>query len=155
MRKHCKRRVWAKVNPLTYVLEGIRPTSGEKLDKLRTLELSALEAFRTGRANIYDWQHLTDMINVAEMLGTSGIGAEVLPFCEEAQKHMLDCARRYKKTQKLGLTGPGLQSLREVHEYHDLQRTSIPLIDYEHFIRKTRNRINSQAPEVINVLEVA
>lgn len=155
MKKKCNRKKWALVNCVSYVIEGIKPTSGEKLDKLRMLELSAIEAFRTGRANIYDWQHITDMINVAEMMATSGVGAEVLPYCEDAQKHMLDAARRYQATKKLGLTGPGIQSLREVHEYHDLQRTSVPLVDYEHFIRKTADRIRSKAPEVIDVLEAA
>lgn len=155
MRKKCKRKVWNKINTIAYVLEGIRPTEGAKLDKLRTLELSALEAFRIGQASIYDWQHLTDMMNVAENMATNGVGIEVLPFCEEAGKHLLEAAKRYKKTQKLGFTGPALQALRELYEYHDLQRTSVSLIEYEHFIRDTVNRIRSDAPEVVDVLEVA
>ena len=154
-KKQCKRKVWRLVNPLEYVLEGIKPTSGEKLDKLRTLELSALEAFRTGSANIYDWQHLTDMANVAEYMATKGIGPEVAEYAEKAQIELLDVARRYKKTKRLGITGTGLQALRELHEYHDLQRISVPLIDYEHSIKACRNRINSKAPEVVDVLEAA
>lgn len=154
-RKRCVRRVWKKIDTLSFVLEGIKPTSGAKLDKLRTLELSALEAFRMGQASIYDWQHLTDMMNVAENMAMNGVGAEVLPYCEEAGKHLVEAAKRYKKTQKLGFTGPAIQALRELYEYHDLQRTSVPLIDYEHFIKDTISRINSKAPEVLDVLEVA
>lgn len=155
MKKQCKRKIWILVNPLTHVLEGIRPTSGEKLAKLRTLELSALEAFRTGKANIYDWQHLTDMANIAEYMANKGIGPEVNEYAEKAQLELLDVARRYKKTKKLGITGSGLQALRDLHEYHDLQRTSISLSEYDKCLKNCRNRINSKAPEVVDVLEAA
>ena len=55
----------------------------------------------------------------------------------------------------MGITGPALQCLRDVYEFHDLQRTSISLSEYEKHIKDTANRIRSKAPEVTDVLECA
>lgn len=154
MKKQCRRKVWARINPLAYVLEGIQPASGERLDKLRTLELSSLEAFRTGKAVVKDWEHLTNMMNIAENMAANGVGIEVLEVCQEAAGHLVEAARRYTSTRRMGLTGPALTCLRNLYEYHDLQRTSISLAEYERHIKDTKNRIASKAPEVLDALKV-
>jgi hypothetical protein len=51
----------------------------------------------------------------------------------------------------MGLDGAGIQALREVYEWHDLQRTSVARSIYEQMIEKTRNRIKSKANEVVEV----
>ena len=155
MKKQCRRRIWKLVNPINHVLEGIQPTQGPKLDKLRMMELASIEAFRTGSATVQDWAHLTNMLNVCENMATSGIGPEALPVCKEAHKHLLEAALRFNKTRKMGFTGAGLQTMRELYEYHDLQRTSVSLGEYEKAIRDTEKRIKSAAPEVTRVLEAA
>jgi hypothetical protein len=43
----------------------------------------------------------------------------------------------------MGLTGPGLQALRDVIEWHQLQRGSIARSQYEQAIRLTAARIKS------------
>jgi hypothetical protein len=155
MKKQCRRKIYKLINPLAFVIEGIKPPQGDKLDKLRTLELSAIESFRTGTATLDDWSHIVGMMNLAENMGHNGIGGEVLPYCEEAHQHLTEAARRYKKTGRMGLTGPALQCLREIYAFHDLQRTSISLGEYERHILDTSNRIRSKAPEVTGVLEAA
>jgi hypothetical protein len=49
------------------------------------------------------------------------------------------------------LTGEGIAALRDVIEYHHLQRQSIPRSKYMKIIRKTAWRIRSHAPEVVEV----
>ena len=155
MRKRTVRRHYALVNPIKHAIEGIRPPTGDKLDLLRTHELTAIEAFRTGTATIQDWSKVVGMMNMAENMGKAGIGPEALEYCGELHKHLIAAAKRYETTRKMGITGPGLQCLRDVYEFHDLQRTSISLSEYERHIKDTANRIRSKAPEVTDVLECA
>ena len=94
---------------------------------------------------------LVDMMNICETFGNNGIGAEALPDCEKAQQSLYNAAKRYETTKRMGLDGVGIQALREVHEWHDLQRTSVARSVYEQMIEKTRNRIKSRATEVVEI----
>lgn len=155
MKKQCKRKVYGLVNPIRHAIEGVQPPTGDKLDLLRTHELTAIEAFRTGTATVEDWSKVVGMMNLTENLGKAGIGPEALEYCDELHAHLISAAKRYEATRKMGITGPGLQCLRDVYEFHDLQRTSISLSQYEKHIQDTANRIRSKAPEVTDVLEAA
>jgi hypothetical protein len=148
MRKRCIRKHWQLVSPIQHAIEGAAITDDERLNKLRLLELSALEAFAKGKATPTDWRSLADMLNVAETLALSGVGPEVLQACETAQNALAEAYRRHEELGKLGVTGPELQALRDLHEYHDLQRSSIPRSQYEQGIRDTANRIRSAHPGV-------
>jgi hypothetical protein len=143
-RKKCRRKVYALVNPILMAIEGAAVTDKACLDKLRLLELAAIDAFRIGRATKDDWKALADLLNLAETMATQGIGrGEVLPACEQAQEALERALDRHDATGKLGIDGPGLEALRELHEYHDLQRLSISRSQYEQMIRLTANRIRS------------
>lgn len=149
MRKHTRRRVYSLVNPIQHVLVGLAVTDVAALDKLRMRELSAIEAFRTGRAGRQEWLDLADFLNICETLARDGIGPEALEPCELAQKALADAHHRFHVERKpLLLTGPELQSLREAYEYADLQRLSISRSRYEQAIRTTANRIRSSHPGV-------
>lgn len=147
-RKRCVRRVWAKVDPIGHVLEGMQVTPKEKLDKLRMRELAAIESFRMGSATKHDWQAVADLGNVAEQLARDGVGPEVLAAAEKAQAALGEAHRRLKEHGKLGMTGPEVQALRELYEYADLQRISIPMADYEKAIKRAADRIRSGAADV-------
>lgn len=147
-RKRCIRRVWTPVNPITHVIEGMAVTPDSKLDKLRLLELSALESFRTGKAVPDDWRAIADVCNLAETLAGMGVGPEVMEATLKAQEALGAAFDRHKAGKPLLFTGPELQAVRDVVEYHDLQRTSIGLAQYEKAIRTTRDRIRSASPKV-------
>lgn len=151
MRKQCRRKIWAKVNPIEYAITGAAITTDDKLDKLRLGELSAIESMIKGNATTGDWRVLVDMLNIAETMATNGIGIEVLPVCEIVQKEMEAAAHRYEKTRKMGLTGTGIRYLKELYEYHDLQRTSISRSEYERMIEKTINYIRSNNHRVVHI----
>jgi hypothetical protein len=151
MRKRVKRKHYALVDPIAHAICGAAITDKASLDKLRLGELAALDAMTRGMGTVQEWRTLVDMMNVSEVMGLSGIGPEVLPFIQVAQEELHKAAKRYEKTLKMGLSGVGIKALRDIHEYHDLQRLSISRSEYERMIDKTKNRIMSGAAEVVHV----
>ena len=154
-RKQCKRKVWALVNPITHAIEGAGICTDELLQSLRIRELAAIEAFRSGRAGVQEWCDVTAIMNVCEHMATHGVGPEAHATCNEAHTHLIEAAKRFERTGKMGLTGPGIQCMRDLYEWHDLQRKSISRAEYDRHIKQTTLRIKSKAPEVTDVLECA
>jgi len=152
MKKMCKRKIWSTtINPITHAIAGARVTEDRLLDKLRMRELSAFDSMVKGWGTVEDWRVLVDMMNIAEMMGKSGIGPEVLPYCEEGCQAMTEAARRYQKSMKMGLSGLGINALREICAYHDLQRTSVSRSVYETMITKTANYLRSKGKDVVEI----
>lgn len=147
-RKRCIRKVYALVNPISMAIEGAAITDTARLDKLRMLELQALEAFRTGKATRDDWRSLADMLNVAQVMAEQGIGPEVLPACTAAEEALAAAHARFTAGRSLGFDGPGLQAMRELFAFHDLQRSSVSRSAYEAAITRTANRIRGASKDV-------
>lgn len=151
-RKKCKRKVYSLVNPIEMAVTGACVSGKKPLDKLRLHELSAIEDMVSGKGTTDSWRWLADVVNIAETMAKMGVGRdEVLPLCEAAQKSLLEAANRYEKTGKMGLSGEGIKSIKELHEYHDLQRTSVARSVYEAAILKTQNIIKSRGHDVVEV----
>lgn len=152
MRKQVKRKVWALINPLVHALEGATIAPRDKLDKLRLTEYSALDSITKGHGTIQDWHTLTQVLNLSETMARHGVGRdEVLPVCEKAQKALHDAALRYQKTMRLGLTGEGIQAIRELIQYADLQQSSISRSEFEKYIKKTKDYIKSNNHNVVEI----
>ena len=151
MRKRTKRKVWNLIDPCTHAIIGASVTQRDKLDKLRLLEYSALEAMTKGQGTIYDWRVLVDVLNLSEMMGKSGVGPEVLPICEKAQESLHKAALRFQETKKMGLDGQGIKSIRDLIEYADLQQGSISRSEFEKYIQKTKNYIKSNGDKVVEI----
>jgi hypothetical protein len=142
-RKATRRKHWELIDPIKHAIAGACITSNSHLDKLRIRELAAIDAFSKGCATLQNWQDMADLMNISETMGLSGIGPEALPACEAVQDMLQHSATRFEATGKMGTTGPGLQALRDLYEYSDLQRTSIPRSEYEKMIQKTVNRLKN------------
>lgn len=151
MRKQCRRKIWAKVNPIEYAITGAAVTAEDKLDKLRLSELSAIESMVKGNGTTGDWRVLVDMLNIAETMGSNGIGVEVLEVCKIVQVEMEAAARRYEKSRKMGLSGTGIRYIKELYALHDLQRQSISRTEFERMIEKTINYIRSNHHKVVHI----
>lgn len=152
MRKRCRRRVWSTdINPIAHAIAGACIADTASLNELRKNELKSLEAMKTGEAGVQEWQILCDMMNIAEMMGKSGIGPEVLDHCAAATEALHRAAKRYEATKKMGLSGEGLKALGDIMEYHDLQRTSISRSQYEKMIQKTTNYLKSHGKNVTHI----
>lgn len=144
MRKKVKRKVWALLDPITHALTGAAITQRDKLDKLRMLEYSALDAITKGKGTIHDWRTLVDVLNLSETMARNGIGKdEVLPVCQKAQEALHQAALRFQSTKRMGLSGEGIQSIRDLIQYADLQQSSISRSEFEKYIQKTKNYIKS------------
>jgi hypothetical protein len=152
MKKKCKRKVYPLLNSLVHGLAGAAVADSKSLDKLRLSELSAIDAMTKGMGTLEDWRWLADICNIAETMGKAGIGPEVLPYCDAVQKALLEAADRYQKTGKMGLSGVGITKIKDLWEYHDLQRTSIARSEYERMIQKTINHIRSKGKDVVEVV---
>lgn len=151
MRKQTKRKHWKLIDVINHAILGAGITQEHLLDKLRLTELASLEAMTKGLGTVQDWQELTDMMNICEVMARHGVGPEALPHCERAQNALEQAALRFQRTKRMGLSGEGINALREVFEYHDLQRRSVSRNEYEKFIVKTKQRIMSKAKEVVEL----
>ena len=151
MRKKTKRKVWSLIDNVTHAIVGASITQRDKLDKLRLLEYSALDAMTKGLGTVTDWSTLVDVLNLSEMMGKNGIGPEVLPICEKAQEGLHKAAMRYQETMKMGLDGQSIQAIRELIQYADLQQSSISRAEFEKYIQKTRNYIKSNGDLVVEI----
>ena len=144
MRKKTKRKVWALIDPIQHGIIGAAITQRDKLDKLRMLEYSALDAITKGQGTIHDWRTLVDVLNLSETMARNGIGKdEVLPVCEKAQKALHEAALRFQSTKRMGLSGEGIQAIRDLIQYADLQQSSISRSEFERYIQKTIDYIKS------------
>ena len=151
MRKKCRRRVYALVNPIESAILGACVSAEKPLNTLRLAELSALDAVTRGVGKPEDFRWLMDVLNISECMAKDGIGIELLPICKQAQESLLEAVERYNNTGKLGLSGVGIKAVKEMIELHDLQRTSVARSVYENAIRKTANRIRSRANDVVEI----
>jgi hypothetical protein len=152
MRKQTKRKVWNLIDPITHAVVGASITHRDKLDKLRMMEYSALEAMTKGQGTIHDWRTLVDVLNLSETMARNGIGKdEVMPVCQKAQEALHQAAERYQKTMSMGLSGVGIQAVRELIEYADLQQSSISRSEFEKYIKKTKDYIKSNGNLVVEI----
>lgn len=151
MRKKTKRKHWSLLDCVSHAIVGAAITQRDKLDKLRTLEYAALDAITRGKGTITDWRTLVDVLNLSEMMGKSGIGPEVLPICEKAQESLHKAAMRFQETKKMGLDGQGIQAIRDLIEYADLQQSSISRSEFERYIKKTKDYIRSHGDKVVEI----
>lgn len=143
MRKRCKRKHYALTDPVALAIDGARVIDDGRLDKLRLLELSAIQSFATGVATIDDWRTLADVSNLAQTMCGMGIGPEVMPAARQVESVLTESHQRYAATGRVATTGPGLHAMRELQEWHHLQRTSVARSVYEAAIVRTMNRIRS------------
>lgn len=142
-RKRTVRRVWERINPIEHAMKGAAITPRADLDKLLVRELSALDDMTHGRASLQQWHDLVNAVNLCETLAREGVGAEAMQSCEDAQEALIEAARRFQHSKRMGLSGVGIKAMRDVIEWHDLQRASIPRSRYEQAIRLTSARIKS------------
>jgi hypothetical protein len=53
---------------------------------------------------------------------------------------------------RMGLNGEGIQAVRELIQYADLQQSSISRSEFEKYIQKTRNFIKSNNNNVVEII---
>lgn len=154
MRKRTRRKVYPLVNPIALAIDGARNTPDDKLNQLRVLELSAIDAIARGHGTVGDLSALRDMLNLSETMARGGVGPEALDPIDTAQAELVSMVDRHNRTGRIGATGPGLEALREAFRWHDLQRTSIHRSEYERFIQKTANMLRTGGTAKVLTVDV-
>jgi hypothetical protein len=151
MRKRTKRKIWALLDPIAHSIVGASYTPRQTLDKLRLTEYAALESITKGVGTIQDWRTLVDVLNLSEMMAKNGVGPEVLPICQKVQESLHKAALRYQETMQMGLDGLGIQAVRDLLEYADLQQGSVTRAEFERYVQKTRDYIKSNGNLVVEI----
>lgn len=152
MKKRTKRKMWSLIDPIQHAVIGAANTPRQTLDKLRMTEYSALDSITKGTGTVQDWRILVDVLNLSEVMARAGVGPEVIPVCEKAQNSLHKAAMRYQATMKMGLDGVGIQVIRELIEYADLQQGSICRSEFEKYVKKTRDYIRSNNHKVVEIV---
>lgn len=154
-RKKCIRKHWniaPGFDPVMHAIAGACVTNQKTLDALTLRILSALESMTHGHGTLADFSELVDIVNVCETAGLSGLGPEVLPYCEQATVALKEAAQRYETARVFGLSGVGIQAIRELIEYHRLQMLSVSRSAYEALVKKTADRLRTGKHELMVVL---
>ena len=151
MRKRTKRKIWALIDPIAHGIIGAAITPRQTLDKLRFTEYSALDAMVNGKGTVQDWRTLVDVMNLSEIMAKNGIGPEVLPVCQKVQESLHKAALRYQETLRMGLDGVGIQAIRDLIEYADLQQSSVTRAEFEKYVKKTKDYIKSNGNLVVEI----
>lgn len=133
-------------NPIIEAARSAMPITGADLSALRGVELRALDAMAQGRATLVDWEHLANMVNVAEVMAKCGEGVELIEISAAAQVLLARVYLRAKDAIKAGkpdgawrMTPDEVWAMRETYEYHDLQRQSVPMGRYREHVRRVDN----------------
>ena len=147
-RSHSKppviRKVWpTDIDTIQYAIDRASIPDRSKLNKILIRELACLNAFTNGTATMQELSELVSMNKVAQTLAGMGVGPEAIPDCMKAEAGLIEAAERFERTGKMGLSGSSIQALRDVIEWHDTQRDSIPQGQYLEAIRLTGARIKS------------
>jgi len=149
-RKRTVRRVYALLNPIAHAMQGAAITSRAECDRLLARELAALDDLTHGRGTVQQWHDMVTVMNLCETLALSGVGPEAFESIRKAEEGLIEAGKRFHKTQKMGLSGQTIQALRDVIEFHDLQRSSISRREYEVAIARMRSNIVNR----VNVIDI-
>lgn len=147
-RKSCKRKVYQKGDAVSLAIRRASIIGDDMLNQLRQREEEVFQAFKTGTATPFDWRTVADIVNIAETMADHGIGIEVKAVCLAMQNHLGEHQPMFETASRIGFTAEALQCFADLREYHDLQRTSVPMGEYCRLTEKTANRIRSAHPSV-------
>ena len=148
MRKRCKRKVYQLMNPISLAIEGACITPDKPLSELQNREQASLDALVNGTASVQDYRELCAMLGISETMARFGVGPEAMIHCKVAEFSLIKLKNRYDRWGKWDITEGEKHAIKELMEWHHLQRTSISRGEYERFIEKATNRMKSRAPEV-------
>lgn len=147
-RKHCKRKHYALMDPITLAITGAAITDAVLLDKLRIIELAALQSWTDGTATPDDWRTFADVVNLTQTLAGMGVGSEALVSAQRAEAALLRAHGRYAIGLPMTASQTDVKTFRDLYEYHDLMRTSIDRSTYERAIVSTMGKIRGAGPAI-------
>lgn len=143
LRKGTKRRVYKPMDlesMLKLAASRAALLPQKELQEFREMELGHMNALRSGAGTMKDLVEVESMADISIEMANRGIGPEAL-VPAKLLKLEIDAAKvMLEQEGRCVLSGVGLRAMQDTHEYHDLQRQSIPRKTYEDCIFKVMNR---------------
>ena len=143
MRKGAKRRVY-KALDLESMLKLAASQAAlippKELQELRDMELGHMNALRSGAGTMRDLVEVESMADISIEMASRDIGPEALVSAKLLKLEIGAAKAMLEQDGRCVLSGVGLRAMQDTHEYHDLQRQSIPRKTYEDCIFKVMNR---------------
>ena len=143
MRKGTKRRVYNTLD-LESMLKLASSQAAlippKELQELREMELGHMNALRSGAGTMKDLVEVESMADISIEMANRGIGPEALVPAKLLRLEIDAAKVMLEQKGRCVLSGVGLRAMQDTHEYHDLQRQSIPRKTYEDCIFKVMNR---------------
>lgn len=143
MRKGTKRRVYKRLDLESMLkLASIKAALilPKELQELRDMELGHMNAIRSGAGAMRDLVEVESMADISIEMASRGIGTEVLVSAKLLKLEIGAAKVMLEQKGRCVLSGAGLRAMQDTHEYHNLQRQSIPRKTYEDCIFKVMNR---------------
>lgn len=150
MRKRSKYRPRPVYNPVTYVLEGMRPVRNHPaFTSLLIRNHAAAAALAQGKARKDELDDLIGLNNIVHALIGMGFGAEHADVAEQGKAALLCIARRGLDLGRFVPTGPELTAINALIELHDAQLDVITVRDMEEAIGTVFKTIRNKKATVI------
>lgn len=121
MRKHTKRRVWAKINPIEHAKYQASLLTVAEWNEQMTPVITALDRLSRGDWDKSEcWQPMFECLNRIESMITLN-RVDAMPFIKQAQSAMVHALERQKQKGATSFKSEELATLREVvNVYGDL-----------------------------------
>jgi hypothetical protein len=118
-------------DPITHLLEGIRPPSTDKLLSIKIKNHDAMNSLLYGRATIADVDLLINMANMVEALYRLGFGREYKDVVSVGLDALFQVGSRGVASGRFVLKVSEIAAMNELMELHDAQLEVVTVIDME------------------------
>ena len=89
---------------------------------------------------------LISLVNISEVMAKAGVGIEVVEPAKKAEIALAQIRARYQMTAEWKAHPEEVDAISELHQYHNLQRTSITYGEYcKHVTKAEHLRIGGAA----------
>lgn len=111
-----KRKKYVPKPVFSNPLAAFHPVDKTRADTHMLKFFSALESMaKAARPDAGDWRILSDCINLVETLSLQKkLTIDIAPLLDRGVQAMVDAGNRWHEGKRMGLSGEGLQSLRDV-----------------------------------------
>lgn len=137
-------------NPVLMAIENAAVITPMRNAEYRASEAVAIRNLATGQFGPNEWTVLVDIANMAEIMSKDGIGIEVIPVAAEAQVVLAQIRKRFADTGTWTSRPDEVFVMRELQEYHDLQRQSVAYGQYLAYAKKVANYVKGGNGQTFN-----